>query len=599
MKRILRIPLIMLKRVAYILMSAPVVLFAIGWLKWYWASLVIIATVSVFICSCMGKKNRTDETLCISVSALIIVAFIILIWVWLSGAGGFWGQSDDYEYRNAIFRDLILRKWPVIYEKTGHALVYYIGFWLFPALFGKLALLFGAGDAVAFNVGSVAVFLWTFVMLMIVALLIINYLHAFTRKKQIFAILLFIFFSGMDLICMIGGIRGRMFHLEWWAMHYQYSSFTTCLFWVYNQALPAWLCFMCLLHEKKLSSYVFIGMVCLFCAPLPFVGFFIYAVALGVIRAVDFFRHKQAGKLIWELFSLPNILSVLIIFPIIAAYLLSNEAIHGAGSIQVSEKGYYIENDEGEKDPIYSYETDSKGNQLTYEEVEDITNQNLAYGLIAFVCLELLIGLIILFKRLKKKFWYYLAYLPVISVLVFAISKFKDVDIYQENMLSTYFSFICVEFLLYMIMIFKKYRKEPLYYVTVLSLMVIPFIRIGYSMDFSMRASIPGLVMVYLMTARFLMEDRDCLKIKSSLPRLCYVLLVVFLCIGAATPICEMFRNTRQVYLHGIRYEGRDDVYTLGCDGPYDEPGQIKTYGNFVAVEPENQTFFKVFGRMK
>ncbi len=594
MNKVLRIPLLIIKRSAYIIISLPVVLFAIGWLKWYWMVLVIASVIIAFYCSCIHRDDRPEGCLNISVSTLIIASVIILIWVWLSGAGGFWGQSEDCTWRNAIFRDIILHKWPIVYPVTGHALVYYIGFWLFPALFGKFSLMLGVGDTTAYNVGCVAVFIWTFLILFILALLIVNYLHAFTRKKALFAILLFIFFSGMDLICMVGAIRGRSFHLEWWTEHFQYSSFTTCLFWVYNQALPAWLCFLCLLHEKKLSSYVFIGMMCLFCAPLPFVGFFIYAVALGIIRSTELFHRKQGSKQIKEILSLPNIVSILIIFPIIAAYLLSNKAISGTGSLQISEKGYYVESSEDEDD-IYSHEVDSDGNQLTNEEVNEITRNNIISGLIAFVCLELIIVLVLLFKRLRKKIWYYIAYVPILALLIYAISRFKEVGVYEENMLSTYFSFICVEFLLHMIMIFRKYRKEPLYYVTVVSLMLIPFVRIGYSTDFCMRASIPGLIMVYFFVARFLMEEKDSLKIKSSLPRMCYLLLVIFLFIGVATPTIEIFRNSRQVYLHGIRYEKRDSIYTLGCDGPYDEPGEIKTYANFVATNLDEHIFFRVF----
>ena len=172
---------------------------------------------------------------------------------------------------------------------------------------------------------------------------------------------------------------------------------------------------------------------------------------------------------------------------VIATYLLSNAAIHGEGALQISEKGYYFEaensfsneteNDsEYENSRIYSYETDSAGNRLTYEEIEEISSQNMVSAFIVFVCAELLIVLVILFKRLRRKWWYYLLYIPVLLLLVFAISRFREVEIYQENLLSTYFSFICVEFLLYMIMIFRKYRKEPLNYVTIMSLLIFTFI---------------------------------------------------------------------------------------------------------------------------
>ena len=55
-----------------------------------------------------------------------------------------------------------------------------------------------------------------------------------------------IFFSGLDIIgCFIQEWNFQSFasilHLEWWLEGFQFSSNTTCLFWVYNQAVPAWI----------------------------------------------------------------------------------------------------------------------------------------------------------------------------------------------------------------------------------------------------------------------------------------------------------------------------------------------------------------------
>lgn len=46
------------------------------------------------------------------------------------GIGGHYYQSPDWDWRNAIFHDLIYKKWPVIYSEYDKALVYYIGYWL-------------------------------------------------------------------------------------------------------------------------------------------------------------------------------------------------------------------------------------------------------------------------------------------------------------------------------------------------------------------------------------------------------------------------------------------------------------------------------------
>ncbi|MDP1778763.1 MAG: hypothetical protein Q8K73_00665, partial [Anaerolineales bacterium] len=60
--------------------------------------------------------------------------------------------------------------------------------------------------------------------------------------------LLLIFFSGMDALgtLILAPDYPTLFppiqHLEIWSGDLQYSSFTTQLFWVFNQAVPAWLC---------------------------------------------------------------------------------------------------------------------------------------------------------------------------------------------------------------------------------------------------------------------------------------------------------------------------------------------------------------------
>ena len=43
-------------------------------------------------------------------------------------------------------------------------------------------------------------------------------------------------------------------HIEWWARFYQFSSFTTQLFWVFNQAVPAWIATLLVLSTKRVGG---------------------------------------------------------------------------------------------------------------------------------------------------------------------------------------------------------------------------------------------------------------------------------------------------------------------------------------------------------
>ena len=152
-----------------------------------------------------------------------------------------------------------------------------------------------------------------------------------------------------------------------------------------------------------------------------------------------------------------------------------------------------------------------------------------------------------------------------------------------------------------------KYRKSAIYYVTFVSLLIIPLLKIGGKHDFSMRASIPALIMVFILVAKFLIEERGVLKnteVKSesksskdtaSLKKMTYILLVIFLILGTLTPAMEFLRGFHEVSEYGIHNEKYDDIYTLGCDGPYDKAGEKMTYWNFVCIDTDNDLFFRVF----
>ena len=167
--------------------------FAFGWLKLPFAIVFCVGLFCLlyFIVNDKGLYIRFDE-------CFIFILIISLSWVLLSGIGGFWAQSKDYPWRNAIFRDLILRDWPVYYPKSNGYLVYYFGYWLVPALFGKLAYKMGATELWAFRIGNCALYIWSVILVSILFILLINALKADTKKKQILIPVLFIFIIGIE-----------------------------------------------------------------------------------------------------------------------------------------------------------------------------------------------------------------------------------------------------------------------------------------------------------------------------------------------------------------------------------------------------------------
>ena len=85
--------------------------------------------------------------------------------------------------------------------------------------------------------------------------------------------------------------------------------------------------------------------------------------------------------------------------------------------------------------------------------------------------------------------------------------------------------FYLLECGVYMILIYRKYKKDLLYYTVGISLFIIPIFRIGSGCDFCMRASIPALFILMIMVLRYIFNIGS--KLKKS-----YVILILVLIIA-------------------------------------------------------------------
>ena len=287
-----------LRKSALIFIALPLLCFFIGWLRWYWA---VLSCLALFTCVFLSDENSkitrkmflkrnvnrskdltdfgiNEKRIVISRRLLFSIIVVSCIYLILCGIGRLWAQSADYPWRNAIFRDLIVRDWPVFYDKFDGALCYYFGMWLPAAIPGKMVYFVSGSQSAAFFAGNIAFLLYYTIGLSILFLLLLIFFNS-TNAKSVFTIILgFVFFSGMDILgvfLMESYSDFKDLHIEWWSGFHQYSSLTTLVCWVFNQALIPWICMMIILLERKLSSFVFIGMACLFCGPFPFIGFFV------------------------------------------------------------------------------------------------------------------------------------------------------------------------------------------------------------------------------------------------------------------------------------------------------------------------------------
>ena len=312
----------LLIRLGYLWIILPIIIFFIGYCNLYTSiigvSFILIA--SYFLFKSAPKiwipQNKKEWFL------VIFVGIISILWVYSSGIGAFAYQNTDHNCRNPIFELMVTQEWPVIDLNRNAILTYYTGFWFVPALIGKLFK--------SINVGYITQLVWA----SIGVFLFLYYFLAAITKKSLLPIIIVVFFSGMDII-------GKFIfypdfiknyditaHIEWWATYYQFSSMTTQLYWVFNQALPAWILTILLYHQKNNKNILFLY-TCLFLfSTLPAIGllpFIIYfMVKNGEDNLKNVFSKEYIKKMFKNAFSVQNIIGLLIVFPVCYFYLSAN-----------------------------------------------------------------------------------------------------------------------------------------------------------------------------------------------------------------------------------------------------------------------------------
>lgn len=265
-----------LYRITYLYLLLPFILFCLGWLRLFIAlPIAVLMFWALWRLWSQDSGDSAPEQK--SLGFLLPAIFIAGLWVLLSGVGGYAFQNWDHNWRNAVLRDLVHYDWPVVYSAPERGpikmLVYYAGYWLPAALAGKL---FG------WKFANFILFAWTWLGVFLVTL----HLSLKLKTSATKAILLLILFSGMDALGVLllaedyPALWPPIQHLEIWGDSLQYSSFTTQLFWVFNQAVPAWLCMALIWDDVAAGSRedikLFIWSLCLFSAPLVSIGLLPY-----------------------------------------------------------------------------------------------------------------------------------------------------------------------------------------------------------------------------------------------------------------------------------------------------------------------------------
>lgn len=493
--------------IAYIYLAFPMIIFLLGWCR----PLIGVPLTGVCVWSLVQSFRRRDyieldwKLTLNDKWRLVAIAAVIFVWVALSGIGGYVWQNGDHAWRNKILQILVDYEWPPTTGERG--LTYYIGTWLPASLVGRE---WGIDKA------HTALFLWVLLGVCLVYALIC----VWRRKIVLWPLVILIFFGGLDIIGsnMFAEDAVRVFgfdHLEWWAPRFpyelQYSSNTTQLYWVFNQSVPVWLAMILLFMDESPRNMIWVSSLVVITSTLPFIG-------MVPIMIYYMIRHSK-----WEK---PE--SVIQGWKMVLSNMASFQNLAGGGSALVISFLYLIGN--------------SNLTVLSAADGEDAAHLSVWFPwifLLAVVIVVFVLGTLMIWiygkegGRILRNILCLMAAL-VLTILFFealGTAKVGGNDIYR---LIYTILFVLLEAGIFLYLLFKDVEDKGLFNVVAISLMVIPFLRIGATGDFCMRASIPSLFIVMLWCIETLGKKSKNLRI---------VILAACLAIGAVTPIHEIRRT--------------------------------------------------------
>lgn len=315
-----------IKKCVILYAAIPIFVFFIGWLNLLSAtiSVILLAALVFLLFREAGSGQFHFSSVNISRRQIVTLAVIALAWCILAGQGGLMHQSADHEIRNKIFLDMIVEPWPVTYNDDKYMLCYYIAHWTVPAVIGKIAFVITGTQFTGYIVGNITLLIWSSAGVFMVLLLITMVTNTGKKVRPIVSSTLFILFSGLDRVASLIKISNYSDHLEWWASYFQYSSNTTCLFWVYNQTIVIWLIVLCIINELSPRNLAGLGMLALPFGPFPFVGIIILCAIKMLFMVISYIRDHKISLLIKDILSMQNIFGILAIAPVYILYYASN-----------------------------------------------------------------------------------------------------------------------------------------------------------------------------------------------------------------------------------------------------------------------------------
>lgn len=299
----------------------PIIIFGFTWLKLPFGIILLVSTTYLLI-KILNNEDSLKINLKEMLVPILIVIVILLSWCVLSGLGGYFLQSYDWQKHNVLLNDFINNKWPVHYkfQNNNGVVSYYIAEYILPGLVGKI---FG------FNAAQFFLLLWIFLGLLFLVLSI----YKWVDRKNSYILLLIV--GGLILfspfIYPLNGIYATWQPMdskqmgemgEWFSnsLIIQYTSNISLLRFVFPQFVPVALSVSLWLRNRY--NYKYWGA---FLAPLVLYSTFTF-IGLGILMLLtivcDWFTNKKNFP--WKgVIDLRNVIS-LVIMLILLLYISCN-----------------------------------------------------------------------------------------------------------------------------------------------------------------------------------------------------------------------------------------------------------------------------------